>query len=209
LNLKNNETISYFLKDVVKNPIINRTKAEFSPNHMYYQLSNPKFYKIVKKPKYILYFYTPKQFVLINNKLDFCQHDVYYKIKNNTLERYEKIPIIKKSYLIAKINLYLFRNKTQLFFTKKNQLLFEKILIESKRITQSHWGDTFKFIIIVCCKPGNKKEEQILQKLEKENFIIFNLYECINFYDFFENGRPSAKYWLNVARVLKEKLFIE
>jgi len=67
----------------------------------------------------------------------------------------------------------------------------------------------FKFIIIVCCKPGNKKEEQILQKLEKENFIIFNLYECINFYDFFENGRPSAKYWLNVARVLKEKLFIE
>ena len=207
LNLDENETVSYNLAKLTKRPVYNRTKPEASLNHMYYQLSNNDFYKIVPKPEYILYFYVPKQYVLMNNKLDFCQHDVYYKLKNSKLIRVVRIPIIKKSYLMAKLNIIKFQKYgLRYFLNNKNNKLFEKILIESKNEAQKHYGKDVKFVIINCSFDDLQKET--FKSLSDNGFMIFDLYKFININDKIHKdaSRPNAKYWQKAAIITVDKL---
>ena len=208
LNLDKNETISHNLANLTHRPIYNRTKPEASLNHMYYQLSNNDFYKIVPKPEYILYFYVSKQYVLMNNKLDFCQHDVYYTLKKDSLAKNNKISILKKSYLIAQLNIAKFKKSgIKHFLNDKNNKLFEKILLESKNKQKKHWKNDTKFIVIICSKPCDS-ENKIFSKLNKNGFKIIELYKYIDIENkkYKDGSRPNAKYWQDAAKIIVKEL---
>lgn len=206
LNLKPNETVSYNLAKYTKRPIYNRAKPESSLNHMYYQLSSEDFYKIVKKPDYIIYFYTPKQIMLMNNKMDYCQHDVYYKLKDDKLLKYEKIPLYKKSYLISGINRFVFRKKYLDAYYKNEAKLFKTILIESKNEARKYWGNDFKFIIVRCANSGSILENKMFDELNKEGFVVLDLHKYIDIkdqkYNSYKSFRLNALFWKDVASIL-------
>lgn len=205
LNLTPQETISFNIGKITKRPVYNRAKAESSLNHMYYQLSNDDFYKIVKKPEIIFYFYSPKQFMLMNHKLDFCQHDIYYKLKRGRLIKYENIPLYKKSYLMSAINRFIFRKGyfKNIYYTTDAKL-FETLLIESKKEAQKHWGDNIKFVIVKCFDSDNILEDKIFINLSKQGFVIFELKKFMKIKDkiYKDGARHSPLFWKDTAEVL-------
>ncbi len=211
MNLKEDETISHYLGKLIPNPIYNRAKAESSLNHMLYQLSDEDFYKIVPKAKYIIYFYNPKQLYLMNHKLDFCQHDIYYKLNKGKLERYKKVPLIKKSFLMARVNIGIFRKGLlNNFYYAKNGKLLKTILIESKKEAQKHFGGNLEFIVVEIYDEKNKFSQEIFKDLNNFGFKIIKLYEKTDTsskqYIEKKSNRPNKKLWKETAEVLSKEL---
>lgn len=204
LNLNPDETISHNLSKLTSRPIYNRVKSESSLNHMYYQLSNEDFYKIIKKPKYIFYFYTPKQLILTNNKYDFGIHDIYYKLKNGKIEKYKKIPLNKRLFLIGKINKTLYKNNFLYYFYKKDSAIFKTLLSESKNEAQKHWGKDVNFVIIICNKNNSPFEDEIFKDLKNKGFIIFELNNCLNSKKQ-KNDISKPDFWIESAKILTKE----
>ncbi len=205
-DLEENETLSHNLAILTKRPIYNRVKPETNHNHMYYQLSNEDFYKIIPKPEYIFYFYDSKHIAQSKNKLEFGSQDIYYKQKKDKLIVYKKLPISKKSFLLAKINIFLFKNKFSQLYFKANETLFKKILNESHKEAEKHWGKNTRFIIVELHACKSKTEEKIIEDLKKEGFEVFELYKYINLKDKKYKNKNKECYnsllWEETAKVL-------
>lgn len=209
-NLNKNETLSYYLSDITNRPVYNRAKADTNANHMYYQLSNNDFYKIVPKPEYIFYLYVPYQIVTAKYKFIFCQQDIFHKINQGKLYIYNHIPLYKKSYFLTKINQCIFeKNYLNNIFYLLNEKLFLKLLTESKKEAQNHWGDV-KFVIIRYYRTTNRIEDRIFKTLEKEGFIIFDLYKYVNTanarYSIKPRYYPDNQFWQNASCIIANYL---
>ncbi len=207
--LDNDNNLSYYIGKLTKRPVYNRVKTESSPNHMYYQLSNEDFYKIITKAEYVFYFYIPKQIVQTSNKVEFCPHDIYYHIQNKKLTRYKKIPLNKKSYITTRIDKFLYtHDKFKNIYLQKNKKLFKTLLLESKQEAQNHWGN-INFVIVCFKHPEDKFEEKIIEDLKKEGFEVFELYKYINLKDKKYKNKNKKCYnsllWEETAKVLAKE----
>ena len=208
IELNDDETISHHLSKYTKKKIFNRASGNAGAQHMYYQLSCDKFYNIVKNPEYIFYFYTPRQIPISSIKLNNCQHDIFYKLKNNKLIQYEKIPFYKKSYLIAYINYCLFQTKLKHYYFKLNEKLYEKLVVESYKQAKNH-AKNCEFIIVLLCEPTDSIEIRLIENFKEKGIKIFKLYNYINCtldkYNIKNKHKPNSLYWDEVASIIAKE----
>ena len=133
---------------------------------------------------------------------------LYYTLKKDSLAKNNKISILKKSYLIAQLNIAKFKKSgIKHFLNDKNNKLFEKILLESKKQAKKHWKNDAKFIVIICSKPCDS-ENKIFSKLNKNGFKIIELYKYIDIENkkYKDGSRPNAKYWQDAAKIIVKEL---
>ncbi len=217
-HLKEKETFAHNLSKYTNRPVYNQSSPFVKPQQIYFQLTNKKFYKIFNKhPKIILYVYTRHNIIEVYTKCARSSHDLFYKLKNGRLVRYERIPFYKKSFFVARINAYLFDKKEfQPIYAKIGEKMYKTLVIESKNEAQKHWGKDVRFVIIRLFKPNNDWEDKIFEDLKKEDgIVIFEAYKYIDtssekylVKEILPKMRASGKMWETLVPIMVKELGI-
>ena len=210
--LKDNQTFSYKLGEYTKRPIYNRAKSGWGVQHMYYQLTNEDFYKIVPKPEYIIYVYMDGHMARLNIPVslafDNCYNAFYKKIKDRYILKNrtffsDKIIIqhFIKNYIV---NNYLTRNGK--YNTQKEKEVVD-FVIASKDAAEKHWGKDIKFIIFSYID----FEDATIKYIKDNNILLFNVDEHnLNLndkqYQISENDdHPNERAWDEIVPILVKK----
>ena len=133
--LNKNETFAKILSKNTKRPIYDQSTPYVKPQHILFEFQCDEFYKIIPKPKFIIYLYVPHHIMEVRTKCARSTHDVFYKYNRKRLTRQIRVPFIKKSYFISYINSRLYRaNKkfNNLYFNIGKDL-YKSIMLESKK----------------------------------------------------------------------------
>ena len=221
--LKDNETFSYQLGKLTGRPVYNRAYPGWAPQHMYIQLQNKNFYKIVPKPEYIIYVFIPNQIARFHLTTRITtsryKYNIFYKISKNKLKR-----DIFSEYINSFATIYLVKRKLHpvqprsLKYRQYDHKLLKLYFSTSKQIVNKKWGNDVKFIIILYGKESRlKKLLPTFNGLKKSNFTIININDLSdkNFnskeYQIGKiNGKwdyhPNAKAWEEITPLIVNKL---
>ena len=210
--LKNNQIISYKLGEATKRPIYNRAKCGWGVQHMYYQLTNEDFYKILPKPEYIIYVYMDGHMARITTPVSIAWPDCYvafykkikdvYILKKRTFFS-DKI-IIQHFFNNYFINNYLTKNPD---YNRQKEIDVVDYVIASKKAAEEHWGKDIKFIIFSYVE----FEKETIQYIKDNNIMLFNIddhnliLDDKKYYLSENDNHPNEKAWDDIVPILVKK----
>ncbi len=225
--LEDNQTFSYKLSKLTKRNVYNYALEACGIQHMYYFLSNERFYKDISSasypPPYVIYVYIPSHLQRLTSNIFpdiICQNGslLLYNLQDNDLKQ-KKIPsFLFKSFLIKKIFYLIDKKNNQNTLEKKYKkfMLANELFLHSKEQLEKHYPN-IKFVILKY--NIDEKEEDINEMpfmwdvLKKEGFIIINSEDLVgrkfqnNSEDTAKDGyHPSEKAWDLLVPKLVEKL---
>ncbi len=223
--LNDNQTFTYKLTKLTKRNTYNKALEACGIQHMFYFLSNEKFYNDFSSnpPEYVIYVYIPSHLQRLNSNifpesLSLNGKLLLYKLKDNDLKMEKNTSILFKSFLIKKI-FYLIdekNNQATLENNYKKFILANELFKQSKKKLEEHYPN-IKFVILkynVENECDLKYEMPFMwDVLKKEGFIIINSEDLIGrkFKDFSEDStydgyHPSEKAWDLLIPQLVKKL---
>jgi len=209
ITLNKNENLASQIHLKTKRDVYDQSTPYVKPQHIFFQLGRDEFYKLIKKPDYIFYFYIPFHVMETYTKNARSTHDLFYKLQNKKLVKYKFIPFYKKSFLISHINAKLSGKFAVIekFFFNKGKEIFSAIMIESLDKVRKYWGDDVKFVIVRFCENKRINENELFDKLQKQGFIIFNLYDYVDVslktnYISKTKRRPNKAFFEKIADIL-------
>lgn len=209
--LDKNGTFAHILAEYTNRPIYNQSTPFVKPQHMLFILEQNEFYKTVKIPEYILYIYVPVHVIEMYTKNANSSHDIFYKLQNGKLIRYNKIPFYKKSYFLGYLTTRLSKSNKNIFklYFKTGEDLYKAVLIQSKKEMCKRWGDDTKFVIIRFFKTQNQLEDKMFEDLKQEGFVVFEIYNYIDtklqIYQTDKKVRPNELFWKIAVPILIQK----
>lgn len=204
--LKDNQTFSYKLSEILKRPVYNRALPGFGIQHMYAQLQTDNFYKDKACPAAVIYVLVYDHFNRFLLKLPYITSNffnLHYNVENNKLKMEDynsKFKNILNSLYIARY----INHKTTYYYVnnKKNaDKLTDLMLIyfmESRNKLEEHYHKKIKFFVVLY--PPYLYDDLLTQKLEQNDFFVINLQLLFPNIDFAEpqysqNIHPTAKLW--------------
>ncbi len=216
-NLEKEQTLSYKLANLAKQPVYNRAWTGWSVQHMLYQTRLEKFYEQIQEPEYVIYVYLNDHlrrlylmsFAAWNILAD--EQNLRYKEKDgNLIQIQNNNPIlrqIKRLYLTNELH----RIYVEKYILKDKQKCYDfalKHFVESKNEMQKHWENT-KYIVLFYNDTSDNKVFKT--NLEKNGFIIIDSSDLTNenLKDskyMMPNEHPTEAAWDLITPKLIEKL---
>ncbi len=224
--LEDNQTFSYKLSKLTKRNVYNYALEACGIQHMYYFLSNKKFYKNISSasypPPYVIYVYIPSHLQRLTsnifpNSLSSNGCIVLYTLKDNNLKLKKMPSFLFRSFLIKKI-FYLIdkkNNKMTIENNYKKFILANELFLQSKKQLEKRYPN-IKFVILKYNVENNWEDGYEMpfmwDVLKKEGFIVIDSKDLIgrkfkyNSEDSVQDGyHPSEKAWdLLVPKLVKK-----
>jgi hypothetical protein len=210
--LKDNQTFSYKLGEYTKRPIYNRAKCGWGVQHMYYQLNNEDFYKMIPKPEFIIYVYMDGHMSRINIPVSLAFNNCYDAFYKKNKDKY----ILKKRIFLSDkiiiqhfiknyvVNNYLTRNGKYNLQKEKEVVDY---VIASRAAAEKHWGKDIKFIIF----SYYEFEDATIKYIKDNNILLFNVDEHnlnLNDKQYQISGNddhPNERAWDEIVPILVKK----
>ena len=181
-NLKDEQTFTYKLSELIKRPVYNQAFTGWGIQHMLYQSKLSDLYNKIKDPEYVIFIYIPDHLRRLY-LMSFCSWNILndefnlrYKDVNGHLEEIKNdntfLNQFKRLYLVNEIQNKLASNYARDEKNKEEVYNFAlKHFIESKNEMQKHWKDT-KYVILFYL--DYYESEKFKADLEKAGYIVIN-----------------------------------
>ena len=191
-------------------PVYSRAKGGFGTDLMLYQLQNEDFYKIIPKPKYVIYTFICDHYRRMKMPCMpylHCLYDIFYKIKNDKLELMKNQNKICFFSLTKELIFYLFFQEKNNSYKNSVKNLMLSELLECNRLIKAHWRDS-EFIIFVYTQKYNPLEE-LTDKLKENGIKVIHRRNVAPFDDSDErytlsktDEHPNEKAWEYIVPLL-------
>lgn len=225
MNLKQEQTFGHKIAEMTERPVYNRAMNGKGLQHMYYQLSNDKFYDEIKsEPEYIIFvfiyhFFTTRLYEYTFEPFDNFFNLRYYPNKTDSNGKLiEKTPFLPKYFnglytvkLLEHLNVLY---KTSAFNKEKYEdfmfLTLEKSFEEAKK----HYPNV-KFVVFCFDTFWNEHDKypDFLDRLRDSGILVIKMNELVDFdyknsiYNISENdNHPNEYFWNLVTPKFVEKL---
>ena len=219
-NLNYNQTFGYKLSKILKKSVINRAILAGSFQHMYYQSTKSKFYKIIPDADTAVYIMIDdhiRRMLVYTFYLNLNNFYLHYCEKNGklTMDNYKNpyLNFLKSLYIVKLINHKYVENYI------KNEKNADEItdlvilyFIKTRENMEKHFGHKIDFNVVIY---GYVKYENILkEKLKKNGFNVIDIKEFKNGAENQKNmaqkdGHPSEEAWNYFTPLIAEKLLIQ
>ena len=219
-NLKYEQTFSYKLSDILSILLINRAIMAGGFQHMYYQSTKSKFYKIIPDANSVIYIMIDdhlKRMLVYTFNVNFVNFYLHYSEKKGklTMDNYKNpyLNFFKSLYIVKLINHKYVENYI------KNEKNADEItdlvilyFIKTRENLEKHFGHKIDFNVVIY---GYVKYEDILkEKLKKNGFNVIDIKEFKNGAEnqkkmAQKDGHPSEEAWNYFTPLIAEKLLIQ
>lgn len=218
LHLNENETFSYQLGKLTNHPIYNRAQCGWGVQHMFFQLNNEDFYKLISIPNknsitpYIIYVFFDGHYSRMTSPTTLSYpncYSIFYKKKNNKFipkkRNFISDKIIIQHYINNHIQWSSF-NKLDFYQRQKTDLIIDYI-IQSQKEAKKHWGNV-NFVVFFYSNIFYG--DQTIKKLNDAGIITITDKDTkINSEDKkykSSDEHATALYWEHVTPIIIDKL---
>ena len=219
-HLNYNQTFSYKLSHILKRPVYNRSMSGGSFQHMYMQSLSDSFYKTIPISDTVIYVmigdHYRRSLLWYFDVLDLHLYPHFHKYKhklimdnphNNFLNFFKSIYIVKHfNHVYA--NKYINNQNNSHEITDNTVLYFN----ETRKELEKHWNKKIKFIVIFYEDWDIMYQQELMQKLKNNNFIVLSTKEITQEdlrnkkYQMQDNHHPTEEAWDLLVPKLVERL---
>lgn len=206
--LKQNQTFSYKLSELLKRPVYNRAAIGFGLAEMYYQTLNKEFYKLVPKTDTVIYIMMSDHYRrMLSYKFDPLED--FFRIRftadknnnliadtyNNPLKNFLKSTYISGFYNAIWAKTYIRNTNNKEKLTDLALLFF----IKSREELEKNMNNKINFIVVFYNSNDIQYVDILSKKLIKNNFKVIKTKDITNEIlskdKYMYKGHPSEKAW--------------
>lgn len=208
-HLNSNQTLSYKLAHNLKRPVFNRGISGGSFQHMYMQVMDNSFWEDIPKSDTVIYVMISDHYRrTMLRYFDILDHHIlphYLKkgnklIKNNCNNKL--LDFINSLYISKTLN-HIYAENFTMNPQNADKLTDLALLYftETRKELQKHWGEDFKFIILMYEDWNIMYKEELIKKLQDNGFIVICTKDItdedlrIEKYQMQDNHHPTEAAW--------------